>query len=240
MDMTNFIDAMESYMIDFESVIENTHSIAPYEINDIVKINDNHKNVRKYPVYVILYEGNNPLSVVIKKITQSQFSHASISFDLSMQYIFSFGTHDFEINKSLLGMKVEKFGDSNANINALTGYRMYVTFVTENEYNQMKIKLNSIVKNQSAMKFSISGLARQIFNIEHEDANKMFCSQFVATVLKSGNDKIVSRNSSVTKPSDFTKFDNFYRVCGGYVGDYDRKYAERKVKEIYKKKILNK
>ena len=204
-----------------------------------MKINDINKNATLYPVYVILYEGHTLLSTIIKKITHSRFSHASISFDLSMQYIFSFGEHNVEINKNKRGLKIENFVDKDPTITDLTGYRLYVTFVPENVYKKMKNKLNSIIENQTAMKFNFNGLIRQIFNIEHEDTNKMFCSQFVATILKSGNENIISTSSSITKPSDFTQFDNFYRVCGGYVGDYDRKYAERKVKEIYKKKILN-
>lgn len=241
MNIMEFIEALESYSIDFESVLEGAHSLAQYDLDDVVKINDRHKSARKYPVYVILYEGDAPLSVVIKKITKSQFSHASISFDLSMQYIFSFGTHEYDINKNPLGIKLEKFsGDDARTIDGLTGYRLYVTFVSKDEYLRMKNKLNDIIGRQQMFKFNIAGLARQIFNIEHEESAKYFCSQFVATVLKSGNNDIIASKSSVTKPSDFTKFDNFYRVCGGYINDYNRKEAERKVKEIYKTKILGK
>lgn len=239
MNITNFIEAMESYMIDFEKVIESSNLISPYVIDDVIKLDNTHGNERKYPVYVILYGGSTLLSATIKKLTRSRFSHASISFDLSMQYIFSFGDHDCEINKNKRGLKIERFDNSDPTITDLTEYRVYVTFVTEDEYNKMKNTLNSFVEKQSIMKFNLFGLARQIFNIEHEDSTKMFCSQFVATILKSGNEDIISSRTSLTKPSDFTQFDNFYRVCGGYVGDYDRKYAERKVKEIYKKKILN-
>ena len=67
MNITKFIDAMESYMIDFEKVNESSNLISPYVIDDIVKINDNNKNAKLYPVYVILYEGHRLISTIIKK-----------------------------------------------------------------------------------------------------------------------------------------------------------------------------
>ena len=67
MNITKFIDAMESYMIDFEKVNESSNLISPYVIDDIVKINDDNKNATLYPVYVILYEGHRLISTVIKK-----------------------------------------------------------------------------------------------------------------------------------------------------------------------------
>lgn len=75
MDLISFMKALEAFQ---PPVFDDNHSV---ELND-----------KKYfPLYIILYANKGIVGDAIRNFTKEPYSHSSISFDTSMNTIYTFG-----------------------------------------------------------------------------------------------------------------------------------------------------
>lgn len=234
MNIDDFITSLDSMLIDDIPVLE----------SNVRFMNDSKLRFGNlYPVYIVLFSGmKDTISRIIRRITSSEFSHASLTFDLSMKHLYSFGrTGD--------GLRIESFSnmenvDTKDNkeryYSSELGYRLYVTFVPKEDYKLIQDKMKWFIDNIDKSRFSYEGLIYTAMGIKHEDPRKYFCSQFITHVLNAGNNQIIDKEPSLVKPYNFTEFPNFYRVCGGYIGSYNQRAAEKSVKAIYNRVIKKK
>lgn len=190
-----------------------------------------------YPVYVLLTHSGTVLANVIKNVTKEPYSHSSLSFDPKLETMYSFG-RKYKSNP-LIGTFVQEDIKSGLyeDISDKTNYSLYVTFVSQVEYDKMQSYLDEFINSNTKYRYNFIGLIRHNLGLETDREDAFFCSEFVDTVLKSSGKNFTGSHSSLVKPYDFAKNKDFHFVSKGILSYYDPSKTVRRVREIKKNKI---
>ena len=193
---------------------------------------------KTYPVYVLLTHTGTFLSNAIKMVTKKAYSHASISFDETLEEMYSFG-RKYKDNP-LIGTFVSENIKSGlyADVSDTASYSLYVTFVTKPQLDSMKKRLARFQEDGVKFKYSFKGLINYRLGKESDSTDAFFCSQFVDHVLSAGK-QYFDRHSSLVEPTDFSNNKDFYFVAKGKVGQYDPDKVVKRVEQISKKAKLD-
>lgn len=211
-----------------DRLLELHDSLADYKAKNTKAKASNKTN----PVFVLLMHSGTLLSNTIKKVTGNEFSHSSISFDSSMNSMFSFG-RKFESNPFVAGLVREDI--DKAFFKRPIPYALYVTFVDDDEYAMMKSNLFNMIKRGDELSYNIEGLVKYVAGMNPETKDKLFCSEFVATILNSKTKKSDLR-PAMTKPTDLAGYDNMYFVTSGILTEYDKNKVDKIVAGLKAKK----
>ena len=186
-----------------------------------------------YPVYVMLVHSGTTVSNLIKSISHSEYSHASISFDSSLDHMYSFARKDPK-NPFLGGFRYESIGKGFYDKKEIP-YALYVVPCTEDQVKRMKKRLDYFVKNNSKFSFDFAGLVKNYIGYADEPEYRWFCSRFVADILNAGSPEEFKYidEPSLMDPDDFRKT-NFARfvIAGDNMMKYDRKLVDKLTKKI--------
>ena len=192
-----------------------------------------------YPVYVVLVHSGTGVSKAIKAISHSEYSHASICFDSSLDKMYSFARKDPR-NPFIGGFRYESIGKGFYEQKEIP-YAVYVVPCTVNQIKKMKKRLNYFIQNQEKFTFDFTGLVTNYLGIVNNPAHRWFCSRFVADVLNAGapkNNPYVAE-PSLQDPDDFKDTDwAIYVDSGENLMKYDRKKVDRKTNQILRKEML--
>lgn len=197
------------------------------------------KNQKLYPVYVVLVHSGTGVSKAIKAISHSEYSHASICFDSSLDKMYSFARKDPR-NPFIGGFRYESIGKGFYDQKEIP-YAVYVVPCTESQIKKMKKRLNYFIQNQEKFTFDFTGLVTNYLGIVNNPAHRWFCSRFVADVLNAGapKDKPYVEEPSLQDPDDFKNTDwAIYVTSGQNLMKYNRQYVDRKTKQILRKEEL--
>lgn len=197
------------------------------------------KNQKLYPVYVVLVHSGTGVSKAIKAISHSEYSHASICFDSSLDKMYSFARKDPR-NPFIGGFRYESIGKGFYDQKEIP-YAVYVVPCTESQVKKMKKRLNYFIQNQEKFTFDFTGLVTNYLGIVNNPAHRWFCSRFVADILNAGapkNNPYVAE-PSLQDPDDFKDTDwAIYVDSGENLMKYDRKKVDRKTNQILRKEML--
>jgi hypothetical protein len=173
-----------------------------------------------YPVFVLLTHSGTILANAIKSVTKNPYSHSSISFDSGLENMYSFGRK--YKNNPLIGVFVKESIKAGLyeDVAETATYSLYVTFVSKEEKQLMEEKLQYFKDNKDKFKYNFIGLIQHQFGKESNREDAYFCSQFVDTILSSGR-SFFDRHSSLVKPYDFAKHQDFIFVTKGLLKNYD-------------------
>ena len=184
-------------------------------------LNEASSDTKLYPVYIMLMHSGTTLANLIKKVTKSNFSHSSISFDSSMTKMYSFG-RKFDSNPFIGTFKSE-----NIRTKFFEGkdipYALYMVPATKNEIDAMKRRLEFFTKNATKFKYDFVGLFKNYFGIADNPEYRYFCSRFVADIINAGRpaEKPYVVEPSLMKPEDFAHTTFAQYVTGGSLDMYD-------------------
>ena len=197
------------------------------------------KSQKLYPVYVVLVHSGTGVSKAIKAISHSEYSHASICFDSSLDKMYSFARKDPR-NPFIGGFRYESIGKGFYDQKEIP-YAVYVVPCTESQVKKMKKRLNYFIQNQEKFTFDFTGLVTNYLGIVNNPAHRWFCSRFVADILNAGapkNNPYVAE-PSLQDPDDFKDTDwAIYVDSGENLMKYDRKKVDRKTNQIIRKEML--
>lgn len=197
------------------------------------------KSQKLYPVYVVLVHSGTGVSKAIKAISHSEYSHASICFDSSLDKMYSFARKDPR-NPFIGGFRYESIGKGFYEQKEIP-YAVYVVPCTESQIKKMKKRLNYFIQNQEKFTFDFTGLVTNYLGIVNNPAHRWFCSRFVADVLNAGapkNNPYVAE-PSLQDPDDFKDTDwAIYVDSGENLMKYDRKKVDRKTNQTIRKEML--
>lgn len=182
------------------------------------------------PVYIVMTEGKNRFSGLIKKVTHSIYSHASIAFDHTLEEMYSYAIQDTN------GFRKESI---TKDVRPTSRIGVYVFFVTDAIYDKIVTLINTLLENPSKTRYSYKNLITYLFNIPYNDDWKMVCSQFVDRCLKVAGIDVSRVDSSLVSPA---KLDNvlkneerIYHIYEGLMPDYDPNRAKNLVNSLIKK-----
>ena len=234
-------------LYDSEAYVENTLCESyQFELLDNVKFVEplqesveEYKDEPLYPVYIMLIHSGSALANAIKFMTQSNFSHSSISFDASMTNMYSFG-RKADTNPFAGGFKKESI-KSQFYTSRTIPYALYMVACTKSQVDQMKKRLNYFIKNSSKFKYDFTGLFKNYFGIADNPEYQWFCSRFVADILNAGRpgEHPYVVEPSLMRPEDFMHTTYAHYVTGGVLSNYDVKAVEKKVKTMLKLERMN-
>lgn len=173
-------------------------------------------------IYIVLTHTGTILSQIIKNYTKDEFSHVSISLDIELKEMYSFGrlnpynpfwggfVHEY-INKGTF----KRFCD--------TRVKVYSLEITEKQYEKIKNNIKQIEKERDSYKFNILGLLAAGFHKRIKMKRSFYCAEFVKYVMEKAEINI--ELPEVVKPEDFKKINGLQEIYIGLL----RKYQTSKI-----------
>lgn len=201
--------------------------------DDLKRVAKDFADKNMYPVYVLLTYTGTAMSKIIKFVTKEPYSHISISFDTSMQELYSFGRKTYDDDMKFIK---ESIKEGIMKDTAADGrYSLYVMFVTKEEHEMMRKKLDEFIAMSDKLKYSLKGLFNFILGRETTDDGEYFCSQFVAEIIRAGRETVFSKHPSLYSPYQIIKTKPFKFVSKGSLVNYNEEAIKEKVYSLFSK-----
>lgn len=224
-------------MVNYYSFIDISHK---YFQEADVEIDISTGKPKKYPIYIVLMQGNSPIAKRIQHATGTIYSHAMISLDPSLTRCFSFGIGDYRKDNGFIieSIRSEKRHPKNHQL------KVYTTFITEDSYKTIEKNITWFIEHQRQTLYGYKNLITYLFKIPYERDTRLMCSQFVDRMLKLGNIDFTKTTSSLVSPGDLDnaakKSKKIYKVYEGTIGEYkEGKVAGTVTKLSSKAKTFN-
>lgn len=171
-------------------------------------------------IYIILTYTGTALSRIIKTFTKDEFSHVSISLDIELKEMYSFGR--LNPYNPFWGGFVHEYVDKGTFKRFYnTRAKIYSLKVTEEQYENMKNTIKKIQKEKENYKFNIIGLFAAGFHKKIKKEQSFYCAEFVKYVLEKAN--IDTRLPDAVKPEDFKNINGLQEIYEGLLKKYIRK-----------------
>lgn len=172
-------------------------------------------------IYIILTHTGTVLSNIIKSYTKDEFSHISISLDADLTQMYSFGrlnpynpfwggfVHE-ELNKGTY----KRFKKTRANV--------YSLFVSDEQYEKLKQRINYFNDNKEKYRFNIKGLFFVSIKKQIRRKNSFYCAEFVRHVLRFSG---VPTNHlpAIIRPENFKDLEGLHLEYQGLFRKYKKK-----------------
>lgn len=180
------------------------------------------------PVFFVFTKGKTPIiSKAISKATDSEYTHISVSFDSSLDNMYSFGGTSFR--KESIHDKVRKDLDID----------VYGTFISKDGVESMKDMCADFITNMKKTSFDYPALVKKLFGSDKKDNSgyKQICTTFVNKMLGIVGTSLSEKN--IPSPEEMretanTKPDQIFQLYTGNSKDYNRKKAADKLKSMGK------
>lgn len=176
-------------------------------------------------IYIVLTHTGTILSRLIRQYTKDEFSHCSISLDIDLTKMYSFGRLN-PYNAFYGGFVHEGIKIGTFKRFYKTRTKIYSLEVTDEQYSKIEQKIMYIEKNKEKYNFNYLGLFAAGFNKKLTYKNCFYCSEFVKYVLESSG--VVTGLGAIAKPEDFKKVIGLNEIYNGLL----RKYRVSKLNRI--------
>ena len=217
--ITNVKDVIDKYLNNSNMIDNSMNEEAIYT------------NIYKYPVFIILMHSGTVLADAIKKFTHDDYSHACISLTPDLVPMYSFGRKKVDLKDGTGFCISSPTDDFFKKFKAV--YAVYVMYLSKNEYDNIKKRLQYFIDNKDVLKYNISALIMNALNKPTEKSKKYFCSRFVADVLNSG--RTMDKLPSLYRPNDFAYRSDITLVNSGTdISKYNKNITLRNLKLIQK------
>ncbi len=184
-------------------------------------------------IYIVLTHTGTTLSKIIKTYTKDEFSHVSISLDLELKKMYSFGRLN-PYNPFCGGFVHEYIGKGTFKRFYKTRAKVYSLGVTEEQYEVIKDNIDQIKNNKENYKFNIIGLFAAGFRKKIGKDYSFYCAEFVKYVIEKAG--INTKLPEAVKPEDFKKIEGLQEIYGGLLRKYQ--CSKINVAELMRNNIL--
>lgn len=185
-------------------------------------------------LYFLFTDTGTYLSRAINYCTKEGLNHVSIGFDDQLQEVFSFGRKNPK--NPFTGGFVKENIHSEFLKNASCA--IYAYSLTDEEFKKVQTKIREIELQAGNYKYNFLGLFGVMLQIEINREHRMFCSQFVATVLREVEGVQLSKPECFTTPADIRGLTGLQLIYQGKLGEYKNSVVEPT--EINSEAILTK
>ena len=168
-------------------------------------------------VYIMVSKTDTLLGMTIQKMLGVAYNHCSIALDDSLETIYSVGRKELW-NMFAAGFVVE----SKSSGFFAAHYKADIVLLRIPVRHQEKYRLRQAIANyqRTACKYNLLGLVYCYRGIQKERENRLFCSQFVAEVLKQAEIHVLDKPSSLVRPHDFLSVPSAESIYIGKIGQY--------------------
>lgn len=170
-------------------------------------------------IYIVTTYTGTFLSYLIRKVSKSPYAHISLSLNINLSPMYSFGrlnpkTPIFagfveeNINQGLYEMKK----------NALC--RVYSLDIDYLSYEKLVQNIMKVNDNRKRYNYDVKALVYLSFNKSRDVEYKYVCSHFVADMLYKSGIRIFDKSPSLVKPEDFYNNPNLNLEYEGLLCNY--------------------
>lgn len=155
-------------------------------------------------IYILLTKSDTCVAKMIKLTTDDKYTHVSISFDESLQPLYSFARK--YVNTPLpAGLKTEPFTKGFYKKYNHIPCALYELEVDDEVYDAAKSEVEQMMEEASTYQFNIIGLLLCRLNVPLHRNRHYFCSEFVSEVLVKSKALTLPKDTSLMRPNDYTK-----------------------------------
>lgn len=186
------------------------------------------------PVFVVLVEGKALHSKGIKWFTDSKWSHVSMSFDSSLETLYTFTVQSVD-KKIHNGFNVENISKY---IKKAENIKVCALFVTPDQRDAMKDAIEWYIENESKTHYNFGAIFRMAVRkpTKETDKDAMVCSQFVYSILLLAGFRLSKNKAPNTvSPGDIDDLANdarFYALYEGAAKDYKQKVVDKLILKL--------
>lgn len=207
---------------DISSFVEANTGLSTTTNSIITSYKDGNEN-DLLPVFIVLVSGRSLFSAAIKSFDHGPFSHATISFDPGLHYMYS-----YNIKPNANGFVKEDIKEYHPDTEII----VYGIFVKRKDFNKMMEKIDYYKLNQLKTTYGTKNLLGYVTHKEIKSVDfSMVCSQFVDSILKLANIDLSNKPSALTSPNDYFRAgaynDRIYLLYKGKCSSYNQSKIER-------------
>lgn len=168
-------------------------------------------------VYIVLTHTGTTLSRIIKSFTKDEFSHVSISLDINLNEMYSFGRLN-PYNPFWGGFVHEYINKGTFKRFYKTKAKVYSLEITDEQYEAIKDNIERIKNHKDIYKFNIVGLFAVGFHKKMGKANSFYCAEFVKYVMENSN--VIMDLPDIIKPEHFKNIRGLREIYDGLLKNY--------------------
>lgn len=175
-------------------------------------------------IYLVFSKTGTLFSKTLNIFSETEYLHASISFDESLNKMYSFGrinpNNPFYaglVEENLFGGVYKKFKDSKCMI--------YKVKVTDEQYCCLKREVESFLKDKDEYRYNFLGLFCLLLNKPIKRKRYYYCSQFVCELLMKSNIYDSGKVPELIKTNDLFSVKNKELIYMGYTCKYNKASA---------------
>lgn len=185
-------------------------------------------------VYIVLTHTKTILSRLIKEFTKCEFSHVSISLDVDLNKMYSFGRLN-AYNPFFAGFVHEYINKGTFKRFYKTKTKVYSLNVTDEEYAKIEKTINQIKAEKEKYKFNIIGLVAAGVHKKIGNDHSFYCAEFVKYVLE--NAGIKTNLPEIVKPEHFESLEDINEIYYGLLKKY--RAPKDSLKDLIRENLLN-
>lgn len=175
-------------------------------------------------IYLVFSKTGTLFSRTLNIFSETEYLHASISFDKSLNKMYSFGRINPNnpfcaglVEENLFGGVYKKFKDSKCMI--------YRVKVTNEQYFSLKRDVKSFLKDKDEYKYNFLGLFCLLLNKPIKRRRYYYCSQFVYELLMKSNIYDSGKVPELIKTNDLFLIENKELIYMGHTCKYNKSSA---------------
>lgn len=154
-------------------------------------------------IYILLTRSGTWVSKIINLTTADTYTHASISFEDSLQPLYSFSRK--RVNMPLpAGLRHEPLRQGFFERHNTIPCALYELQVSDEVYNAAKQEVQKMMLKRTSYRFSVLGLVLCRLNIPYHRKHHFFCSQFVSEILSRSRALRLPKDTALMRPNDYT------------------------------------
>lgn len=172
--------------------------------------------MEKQTIYFLFTDTGSQLSRLINFATGETLNHVSICFDHELKEVYSFGRKSPK--NPFIGGFVKEDIQSDFLRNA--DCAIYSFHISKAECEQVLKNIKEIEVKKSHYRYNFIGLFGVLLQVEIHRKYALFCSQFVATVMKDTASFKVLKPACFVTPGDIRNLDGMCLIYKGKLGNY--------------------
>ena len=175
---------------------------------------------QEYKIYIMLTKTGTILSKAIGLYTGKPYSHVSISLDIDLKEVYSFGRYNPRnpIFAGFIKEEVNKHGTYGRFPN--TRCSIYSLSISKKQYRIILNEINKFKLEKDKYKYSILGLIGVVLDRPIKREYRYFCSQFVSEVLENSGLHLIEKEPELVTPDDFRQCKELELVYSGKLNDF--------------------
>lgn len=203
-----------------------------------VPMEESAKSEKLYPVYITLFSNDTNFGKLIRKATGSEYSHATVALDPTMNNMYSFSDIPYNEAKFFCaGFVRESIWSPEYTKNR--HFRVLVTFVDKVGKDKIKKKIDHFINNFEKYNYNDIGLVQYYFKFKntkkHDETKKMrwFCSEFVSAMVNA-SDETKGFENILASPQDLLGKPNVIDLGKFTIPEFNEEELVRKTRTAEK------